>query len=392
VRILFLTSRLPYPPVRGDRVRTFSFLRAFAERHDVHLVSFVEGADELSRAGPLTSLARVDTVALSRSASMVNMGAALLSPRPYQLHYYRSRAMRTAVARALEADSYDLVYVHLFRMAPFALRPDGRPAHRSSVVDLTDSISTELALSVPRRPPLVRPAYRWEAAKVRRYERFVAERFGEIWVISEADRAAILELAPSANVVVVPNGVDERLFALRRPAAPEPVVLFVGNLTIPHNVDAVDLLASEVMPRVREEVPGAALRVVGHSPSRRIRDLAARFDFDLAGFVPEITDAYRGGAVFAAPLRFAAGVQNKVIEAMAAGIPVVTSPIGNRGIGASEGEGLVVADGPEAFAGAVTALLRDHGRAAAIGERGRSLVRERYRWELAVERAEAVAG
>lgn len=389
MRILSLTSRLPCPPYRGDRVRTYNFLRALSEGHDVDLVSFVRDDREAELARGLRWLDRVETVLLRPPRSLGNMALRALSPVPYQALYYRSSAMAAAVDRALREGRYDFVYVHLFRMAPFVEASLGSPSgtRPASVVDLTDAVARELELSVPHRPLPLRPAYRWEASKIRRYERRVLGLFDEAWVISKADADETRRHAPDARLAVVPNGVDEKLFAVD-PGDCSPGVLFVGNLSIPHNIDALEHLARDVMPLVRRSVPEAPLTVAGRDAGARVRRLVEETGARLAGFVPALPDVYRLGTVFAAPLRFAAGVQNKILEAMAAGLPVVTSSLGNRGLSAADGSELLVRDDPAAFAAAVADVLRDDRRGREIGARGREFVRAGFRWSLARERAE----
>lgn len=395
MRILFLTSRLPYPPYRGDRVRTWNFLKSLSARHDVRLLSFTEGAADDDGVRELSKLADVETVRLAPARSLANMALGLLSPLPYQVLYYRSAAMERKVSSALRREQFDVMVVHLFRMAPFALAAlratAGRP-HPAPVtaLDLTDAISTELALSLPRRPLLLRPAYVWECSKVRRYEALAATAFDEVWTISESDRKAILDVAAGANVAVVPNGVDESLFA-RTPGGTGSTALFVGNFDVPHNIDAARHLARDIMPLVRAAEPGAVLRLVGHGRLERLRLGGRDQGVETRGFVPRLSDAYAGAAVFVAPLRFAAGVQNKVIEAMASGLPVVTTSLVNRGLGATDGDEIVVRNEPSAFADAVAGLLRDREGARRLGERGRAFVRVRFTWNAVVDRVEALA-
>jgi len=397
VRILFLTSRIPYPPVRGDKVRTWNFLSALASRHDVLLVSFTEGPGDEDGVREVSRVAAVETVRLSRARSYANMGFSLLSPLPYQVLYYRSLAMQRVVDRVLRAHRFDLAYVHLFRMAPFALAAGLAPSAPdregpATALDLTDAISVEMSLSLPRKSAVMRPAYAWECRKIRRYEAVTAALFDEAWTISESDREAIVALAPTADVRVVPNGVDPALF-LSPGAAPGGPVLFVGNFDVPHNADAAVHLARNVMPLVRADLAGAVLRLVGHGALEKLGLGGAGGLVETVGFVPRLADAYAGASVFAAPLRFAAGIQNKILEAMAAGLPVVTTPPGNRGLGAADGDEILVRDAPREFAAAVSQLLRDPDGARRMGERGRAFVRSRFSWSAVVDRAEAlVAG
>lgn len=397
MRILFLTSRLPYPPLRGDKVRTYNFLRALAGHHEVDLISFVQGAEELSYVSELRPMCNVKTVCLSRARSFANMLRGVVSAVPFQVLYYRCAAMRQAVGEAVCSGLYDLAYVHLFRMAPFVPRSEATPepgARRMRrVLDLTDAISAELRLSVPHRPILLRPAYRWESRRVESCERRVGALFDEMWTIAEADRQRILGLAPDAHVAVVPNGVDESLFSLAPGGCDGKTVLFVGNLSIAHNTDAVGFFADEIMPLVLADEPRAVGRIVGHSVTPRVERLDGRSGFEVAGHVPDLAEAYGKGAVFVAPLRFAAGVQNKILEAMAAGLPVVTTSLGNAGLGATDGEELFVRDDPCGFAEAVVSLLRSGELRRQIGRHGRDYVRSRFSWDMArVRMEELVSG
>ena len=391
MRILCLTSRLPYPPHRGDRVRTYNFIRAFSEHHEVDLLSFVRDRREAGLARELRDLANVETVTLGTGRSLGSMAVRALSPLPYQALYYRSPAMAARCARALAGGGYDLLYAHLFRTAPFvepALRAR-RGSRPIAVLDLTDAIAAEIDLSIPHRPPALRPAYRWESAKIRRYERRVAPLFDEVWTISRADAEETRRHAPDAAIAVVPNGVEETLFDLAPPEG-EPGVLFVGNLSIAHNVDALGALARDIMPLVQASVPGARLSAAGSDATPAVERLARESGVELVGYLPELRDIYGIGGVFAAPLRFAAGVQNKILEAMAAGLPVVTTSVANRGLGARDGREILVRDAPEAFASAVVGLLRDRAARSALGGRGREFVRKRFRWSLARERIESL--
>jgi glycosyltransferase involved in cell wall biosynthesis len=375
-------------------VRTYNFLRSLASRHEVDLISFVESDSDASGAEALSGLCSVDLVRLGRARSLINMGVGLFSRLPYQALYYRSAEMSRKVKGALSGGRYDLVYVHLFRMVPFTLGADGRPMRgptsARAVVDLTDAISSEIALSLPRRPLPQRLAYRLECAKIRSYEAAVARLFDQAWVISDADAAAIQSAAPGAEVVVVPNGVATSLFSVRRPASGAPRLLFVGNLSVGHNIDAVRYLSEEVLPGVRSELPNAELRVVGHSAGPDIRALCSGPGITLAGHVADLEEAYADAAVFVAPLRFAAGVQNKILEAMAAGLPVVTTPVGNRGLAARENEEILVRDDAAGLTQAVIALLRDRSFRESVGQAGRAFVQEHYSWDTVRERAEAL--
>jgi glycosyltransferase involved in cell wall biosynthesis len=228
--------------------------------------------------------------------------------------------------------------------------------------------------------------YSLERPRIERYERYVAETFEETWLISNADRQVLAADCPAANIRVVTNGVDlERFYPTGDLAEPNSLI-FVGHLGVFHNVDAAVHLVRDVLPRIRREIPGCTLTLAGAEPSAQVARLSDVPGVRVTGFVPDLNEHLNRAAVFVAPLRFAAGVQNKVLEAMAAGRPVVTTSVVNAGLGAQPGEEVLVADDVAATAAHVVALLRDAELRARIGEAGRRFVRRTYDWGHVVKR------
>ncbi len=254
------------------------------------------------------------------------------------------------------------------------------------IVDLTDVISTEVQRSLPYRGAFSRLLYSLERPRIGRYERWVADHFEETWLISAADRDALAAACPSANLRTITNGVD--LEGLH-PTGAEPVpgrIIFVGHMGVLHNIDAAELLARQVLPLVRRLVPEASLQIVGADPARRVQSLAALPGVEVTGFVPDLNNALNKAAVFVAPLRFAAGIQNKVLEAMAAGRPVITTPMVNEGLGAEPGEDLLLAESPASIAASLVELLPDAEARSRIGAAGRRFVSRTFSWDHAGRR------
>jgi sugar transferase (PEP-CTERM/EpsH1 system associated) len=392
MRILFLTSRLPYPPDRGDRLRAYHFLKHLSAEHEMSLISFVAHDAEREHLAALRPFCQdVQTVPLSPRRSALGAAANAWRREPLQALYYRSPTMQRLVDETLATAAADgrpfaVVVAHLFRMAPYVRHSD----HAYRIVDLTDVISQEVVRSLPYRGPVWRMIYRLEGPRIERYERWVAGTFDETWLISQADRQLLAGRCPTANIRVVPNGVDEaRFFPTGEPCRPDRLI-FVGHLGVFHNVDAALYLARDILPLVREQCPSCTLELVGAAPSSEVRSLAAEPGVTVTGFVPDLNRHLNQAAVFVAPLRFAAGVQNKVLEAMAAGRPVVTTSLVNAGLGAQAGRELLVADGATAIAGQVVALLRDGELRARIGQAALAFVHRTFRWEAVVRRLREV--
>jgi len=383
MRILYMTSRLPYPPDRGDRLRAYHFVKRLSSEHEVTLVSFVAHEAELAHAAQLRPFCRgVRVVQMSPRHSALTAAANAWRREPLQVLYYRSSSMQrlvvqTASEASAEGRPFDAAIAHLFRMAPYLERCAG--AYR--IVDLTDAISQEVDRSLPYRGLVWRMIYTLESPRIRRYERWTADSFDESWLISQADRQLLAAQRPQANLRVVPNGVDaSRFFPTHQPSLPDSLI-FVGHLGVLHNIDAVTYLAREILPRVRAQVPGCTLEVVGASPSADVRRLENLPGVTVVGYVQDLNQHLNRAAVFVAPLRFAAGVQNKVLEAMAAGRPVVTTSLVNAGLGAQAGRDLLVADGADDTASKIVGLLSDAERRARIGQAGLAFVHQAHNWD-----------
>jgi sugar transferase (PEP-CTERM/EpsH1 system associated) len=384
MRILFLASRLPFPPDRGDRLRTFHFLRQLTTRHDVRLLSFIESEKESVHLEPLQKLgAKVDVLLRRPARSRRQTMLALPTRIPFQVAYYRDRRMRRLVAEA--SRDRDLVIAHLIRMAPYldAVSRDAR-----QVVDFCDCISSEYHASLPYRTGWRRFFYGEEAKRVALYERRLLETIDEGWVISEAEIEKFE--GDGSRLRVVRNGVSILPEDAERASGSERSrLLFTGNMSVPHNIDAARFLVKAILPRVVEEIPNARVVIAGAAPGPPVRDLVGDH-VEVTGRVKDLRDVLRRSDVFVAPMRYVAGVQNKVLEAMSFGLPVVTSELVNRGIGGVADEHLLVAGAPADYAAHVIRLLRDPELAGKVGAAGRRHVRERFFWEAVLERVDAM--
>jgi sugar transferase (PEP-CTERM/EpsH1 system associated) len=387
MRILILTSRLPYPPDRGDRSRVFNFIKHLSRAHELSLASFIAKESEQEHLASLQSFCQdMRVVIISQLRSMLSVLCNLWRRDPLQVLYYRSAAMRRLVDQMLVENQFDVIYVHLFRMAPYvADRPD---LYR--VVDLTDIISQEIVRSMPYRGLVSRLVYRLETPRIQRYERHVAEIFEETWLISEADKRVLSTTCSAANIRVVPIGIDEdRLYPTGQPCEPNSLI-FVGHLRVFHNVDAVTHLVQDVLPLVRQQIPSCTLKIVGANPNSQVQRLASDSAVTVTGFVPDLNDHLNRAAVFVAPLRFAAGVQTKVLEAMAVARPVVTTSVVNIGLGAQQGQEVLVADDAATMANQIITLLRDEQLRIQIGYAGLEFIRRNYTWDRVVKRMNAI--
>jgi sugar transferase (PEP-CTERM/EpsH1 system associated) len=378
--ILFLAHRIPFPPDRGDKIRSWHILEHLAGLARVHLACF---ADDEADAAHLPALREAlggrlgeAHVEVRRTGRAVAAARALLEAKPVSLTLFDSPRMREFVSRMLALPKLESVFTFSGQMAQFV--PPG--ARQRVVMDFVDMDSAKFAAYAEAGGPLA-PLHRREAAKLFAFEREVAARADVSLFVSEAEASLFRARAglPNAEIRALPNGVDVDFYrprATQAASAPHPLIVFIGQMDYAPNVDAACWFAREVLPLV----PGATFAIVGRSPAASVRALASD-RVVVTGKVDDVRTWLAAGDVVAAPLRLARGIQNKVLEAMAAGRPVVASPAAFEGIEAEPERELIVAEGAEAQAKAIRDLLADPARAAAIGAAARRRMEEAYRWE-----------
>jgi len=391
MRVVFLTSRMPFPPEGGDRFRVFHLLRTASEAgHEVHLVTFDRAVPSRATIAPLDRLlASLRVVPLPKLVSTLRAAQALAGRVPLQAAYYRSRRMSAVIGSVLDRVRPDVVYTHLFRMTPYAL--DRMERHRARwVLDLTDVISAGIERSLPYRRGPNLWLYREEMKRIAAYESAVAPRFDECWVISESERSILAALAPEARIRVVPNGLGPEAFHPNGPRA-SARLLFLGFHEVFHNRDAVRFLVNDVFPRVRAAIPGATLEIAGKG-AESLGPWARGEGVRIVGYVPCLEEALMPATVFVAPHRFAAGVQNKVLQALASGIPVVSTPAVKLGLEPMPDGVMRIAESSEGIAAEIVSVIRDPVGAAELGTRGRDWARATFSWRTSLEALESNNG
>jgi sugar transferase (PEP-CTERM/EpsH1 system associated) len=381
--ILFLAHRIPYPPDRGDKIRSWHLLKHLGGMGRVHLATF---ADDEADAAHLPALRKAMGGALGeahvevrRTGRAVAGARALATGRPVSLTLFDSPDLRAFVDRQLASGRIGTIFAFSGQMAQFVPAPC--PAR--FVMDFVDMDSAKFAHYAEEAAGPMRWVHRREAEKLFAFERATAARADVATFVSEAEADLFRTRTGLANVRALSNGIDlaffdrDAGFTHLHPAerGEGPLLLFTGQMDYAPNVDAVCWFAREVLPHI-----SGRFVIAGRSPVAEVRTLAGE-RVHVTGAVADIRSWLAAADVIVAPLRIARGIQNKVLEAMAMAKPVVATPAAFEGIEAEPGRDLLVADGADAMAAAIRGLLADAGRRAAMGIAARSLVESTYGWD-----------
>lgn len=389
--LLYLVHRMPYPPNKGDKVRSYHLLKHLVSQHRVFLGTFIDDPADEPHIDTLRAMcAGVHVARLDPRSAKLRSLRGLLDGQALTLRYYRDAGLADWVDRTVREHQLSTAVVFSSSMAQYV---EHRPGLRM-LVDFVDVDSAKWSdYAQAHRGPLSW-IYRREGTHLLRYERQVAARADASFFVTESETSLFRNLAPECadQVEAMCNGVDADFFAPdpRRasPYAPgEQAVVFTGAMDYWPNIDAVTWFVQEVLPQLRETWPALRFHIVGRSPTAAV--LALRGEaVNVTGTVDDVRPYLQHAAVVVAPLRLARGIQNKVLEAMAMGRPVVASASCAAPIDAAVGSDLLAASDASEFASAVSTLLAAPARAADIGSAARQCVLQRYSWQSHLARIE----
>ncbi|TCS38568.1 sugar transferase (PEP-CTERM/EpsH1 system associated) [Paucimonas lemoignei] len=388
--LLFLAHRIPYPPNKGDKIRSWHLLRHLARRYRIHLGAFIDDPDDWQYVDTLRQVcADVHFVNLSPRAARVKSLSGLFAGRPLTLDYYRSKELQSWVAQTMHAWNISKVMAFSSAVAQFITPFDSAPSAPNlqvrRVIDFVDVDSDKWTQYAASKKWPMKWVYQREAEKLLEYERSVAAGFDASLFVSPEEATLFRSLAPESadKIGHFSNGVDAEYFSpahsFNSPfAADEEALVFTGAMDYWPNIDAVQWFADEVLPKVRQLRPNAVFYIVGSRPAPQVEALAARPGIRVTGTVPDVRPYLAHARIAVAPLRIARGIQNKVLEAMAMAKPVAVSPQALEGIAAQPGKEVLLANDALEFSGALIRQLESPD--INLGSHAREKVLDQYSW------------
>ena len=391
MKILFLTQLSPYPPSSGGAIKTYNILKHLGSRHEISLLTFIRRESEISALSHLSEYCRkIEFCVITRSGmrDILHGARSLAAGKSFIITRDWHPEMQAKVLRFLR-DEPELLYVDHLQMIQFVPHPAPCPV-------LLDDHNVEWRIIERFASTCTAPARRLFASlewrKLRSYELRACRNAGVVLTVTPQDREVLISNGVSAEkVVMLPIGTDtEYLNPVRLDREARNVLTF-GTMSWPPNADAVAYFGRTIYPLVKRRVPTVRFTVVGANPPAEIRALGKDDpSVKVTGYVDDVRTTAEGAAVFVVPLRIGSGMRVKILDAMALGLPVVTTSIGCEGISLRAGEHALVADTPDEFARAVIRLLLNYEERVRLGSAGRNLVETLYSWPPILDRLDEV--
>ncbi|MEX2216610.1 MAG: TIGR03087 family PEP-CTERM/XrtA system glycosyltransferase [Phycisphaeraceae bacterium] len=394
-RVLMLTHRLPYPPDRGDRIRSYHLLKLLSKHFDVALASTSDEPAWLQHHQLLSTMAtRVDLQPITKRGSQIRGFMSLLTGQAITPTSFFRLGLADTIRLWHQQKPFDAVLTFCTGMVQYArivTQPGRRsggadasapaPAPVRHVLDLVDVDSQKWAAYAKSSHIPMKWVYAIEARRLRRIEAGEYDRFDAVTVVSQTEADCYRNhVGEHPGLRVVSNGVDMNYFC-PQPDPNNHSLVFVGVLDYKPNYEGIAWFVEKVMPKLRKRVPDAVFNIVGRNPTDRVKRLSLNDGVELIGSVPDVRVHLRDASVAIAPLQIARGVQNKVLEAMSSRRAVVASPGASQGVDAVDGEHLLVASEPDQWVDTIEKLFNDADLRARLGAAARARIEERYTWD-----------
>lgn len=378
MKVLFVANRIPYPPYRGDKLKIYNLAKELSKNNELHLITFVANKEELKYKEELEKI--FETVQLVKQykwRSMLNCILGIFSQVPFQVLYFKNKLFGKQLKKILNNNTFDAIHVQHLRMSQYFKQLD---TSSKVVLDLPDAFSLYWQRRKEKASGFFQKLFiNTEHSRLLKYEKRMFN-FDLNLACSKEDIEYLRTKHGIDKIELLSNGVDVNTFKpLSKSLIIPRRVLFTGNMDYAPNIDGAAYFVEEILPIVESKVPDVEFVIAGQRPVKKVQDLAKN-NIKITGFIPKLNEMYATAEVVVSPLRIGAGTQNKVLESMAMGIPVVCTNIGFEGLGAKNGEGIYSETDPKEFANRVIEILQDSVLRDELGVKATNLISNKFSW------------
>lgn len=387
MKILMVVPLLPNTAMSGGQTRWFNIIKQLSKKHELTLVSFIKDDSEQRFIPDLEKYCKKVLIFRRPSSPWTFRNLFLAATSLYPLLVIRnwSPKAKSAIRKELEKGKYDVIHAEAFYVMPHLPKKPGVP---SVLVEQTIEYQVYKHYVDNEVPWFLKPIYKYDVMKLKYWEQYFWKKADQLVAVSEDDKKIMQQLVPGLSIDIIPNGVDADQYAeyKAKRKSPPRVMYGVTNFEWLQNVEAVDILIDKVWPLINTKVKNAKLWIVGRKIPKRIVDLSnMREDIEITESIPDAREAYSTATVMVAPIKGSGGTRLKILEAMAAGLPIVSTNIGVAGLNVEDGNQVLVSDTPKGLASKTIKLLSDKKLYKKISDNGQRFVKEHYDWKSIVK-------
>jgi sugar transferase (PEP-CTERM/EpsH1 system associated) len=375
MKIFYLTARCPYPLDKGDKLRAFYQLKYLSREHEIYLfcIDDKKSGQAIQKLKEIVS--KVKVIQISKFKIVINLLKNIFSKKPFQVSYYFYPSIKKVVISEIEKFKPDLIFCQLIRTSEYIKDINGY----TKVLDYVDALSKGLERRTQKARFLEKSIYKIEWQRVLEYERSIYSDFDGHLIISSMDRK-FLPVDEKNSIKVLPNGIELEFYKPEN-FKKEYDLLFSGNLNYPPNVDASIFIAKELLPELIKAIKNIKILIAGSSPNWKVKSLKST-NITVEGWIDDIREYYRKSKIFIAPMRLGSGLQNKILQAMAMGLPCVVSEIAAMGLGDDSFNYVLVANDKFEFAKKIKILLENEELMKEYSEKGYNFVKNKFDWQI----------
>lgn len=380
MKLFVLLPRFPYPLEKGDKLRAFYQVRELSLKHEIHLCCLTDCSVEKKSIEEVKKYcASINIIRLNKAAIYSQVFFQLFTGKPFQVGYFFQSKASKIIKKQIEALQPDHIYCQLIRTTEYVKHFYTIP----KTLDYMDALSKGMERRMESAKGLRKMVFRSEFRRLLKYEHLIFDYFDEHTIISEQDRQHIYH-PEQQKITIIPNGVGEQFF--EKPEVEQKFTLvFTGNMMYPPNINGAIYLVKEILPLVQKELPDANVIISGANPHKKVVELSSQ-NVTVTGWVDDMRKSILSAKIYVAPMEIGSGVQNKLLEAMSLETSCVTSTLANKGLKATPGKELFVANSPQQYADQIIKLIKTPELAMKMAKEGKSFVSRNFSWKASTEK------
>jgi glycosyltransferase involved in cell wall biosynthesis len=381
MKLVVLTSRIPYPLEKGDKLRIFHQIKHLAKSHEICLICLNESSDEIDTSVLEELVTELHIIPLAKWKIPFRLFFAFFHSLPFQVEYFLERKNKKKIEAIIQNFNPNHIYCQLIRTSEYVKDL----FQFDKTLDYMDAFSAAAMRRAKTEKGIQKLFWKIENDRVKKYERSIYDYFNQHSIITEQDRN-LLAIPSNKKISIVPNGVDTGHFENSHISKKYDIV-FAGNMNYPPNIAAAIFLVEEILPKLKSQFPNVTVLIAGANPSAEVLNLA-RDSVTVSGWMNDIREAYCESRVFVAPMFIGAGMQNKILEAMSSELPVITTTLAAEAFKEKDLSNIIEANSSFEFAKAIQYYLLNEGTQVSDGKKNRIYVDEKYSWKISNQKLE----